>query len=106
MRINDGLATVGSGTGVAALALQNHWILASFVLVLGTAVSLVVWDVRRAGGLGAWAQELLLAVGDWHEFLTRRKRRRDLWRTQHLRERNKRRRMRRGRRKRNKRHVE
>ncbi len=99
MRISDALPVVGPGVGAAALVYQEHWVLASLVLVLGTIVSLIVWDVRRAGGLAAWAEELILAAGDWDEFVDQRKERRDVRRTQHLRERDKRRQLRQRRRK-------
>jgi len=95
---HDRLPAVGPGVGAVALIYEQHWVLASLVFVLGTTMSLIAWDVRRAGGLAAWAGELILAAGDWDEFVDQRKARRDARRTQHLRERGKRRQIRQSRR--------
>ena len=98
MRIHDRLPAVGPGVGAVALIYEQHWVLASLIFVLGTTLSLIACDVRRAGGLAAWAGELILAAGDWDEFVDQRKARRDARRTQHLRERGKRRQIRQSRR--------
>ena len=85
--------------GAAALIEEERWILA-FLGLLGTIVALLIWDVRRAGGLAAWITALVPAAVEWDKFMDSRKARRDLRRTRHLRERRKRRRIKQGHRRR------
>jgi hypothetical protein len=94
-RIDDGVPLLGSGIGAAALLCDEHVLLGSFVFLAGSVLSLVLWDVRRAGGLAAWAEGLLRPADRWHKLADRRKRRRDARRTAHLRERETRRHIRR-----------
>ena len=48
----------------------------SAMLAGSAIVSLLVWDVRRAGGLAAWAEGMLVAVERWMGFLDQRAARR------------------------------
>jgi hypothetical protein len=91
----DSLRSLVAAVSATALAYQDHWVVASFVVVLVAGVSLIGWDVRRAEGLAAWAKELVAAAGRWDRFRYQRKKLRDAQRTQHLLERNKRRQIRR-----------
>jgi hypothetical protein len=77
------------------MAVQDRWLPALFILAVASVVSLIVWDVRRAGGLGAWAQGLLPAVEGWVDFVDRRSRRRAVRRSRRRRERQKRRKIKR-----------
>jgi hypothetical protein len=91
MRLGDLVLVVPPGAGTALMAVQDQWLSALVVLGAASIVSLIVWDVRRAGGLGAWAQGLLPAVEGWVAFVDRRSRRRATRRSRRRRERQKRR---------------
>jgi hypothetical protein len=81
------------------MALKEHWLAALIILMVVSVISLISWDIRRAGGMGAWALGLIPAMealGRFHDEQSRRraKRRRYL-----LRERRRRREIKQGARK-------
>lgn len=75
MRPGDLLWWVPSGAGSAVMALKEHWFAALVILVVASAMSLLSWDIRRAGGMGAWALGLIAAMKALDEFFDERSRR-------------------------------
>lgn len=76
MHLADVWRFVPHVAGVTVATIQDNWIVVLACLGVMSLVSLFIWDVKRAGGMGAWAQELLPAAESWASFFDRRAQRR------------------------------
>lgn len=91
MRPGDFLLPVSSGAGSAAMLWNQEWFAALVIVIL----SLLFADIRRAGGVGAWALELSEAREAWGEASDQRAKHLSKRRREKLREKQKRREIRR-----------
>jgi hypothetical protein len=82
------------------MAFREHWLAALIILMVVSGVSLLSWDIRRAGGMGAWAQGLIPAMEALDRFRDEQSRRRARRRRYLLYERRRRREIKQGTRKR------
>lgn len=73
------------------MAWKEEWFAALVILVVASSMSLLFSDIRRAGGMAAWALGVLPAMDALGEFLDRRSKRLAMRRRHRLRERQRRR---------------
>lgn len=81
MALGDRLHALGAGAAVAASLYHERLLLATLLFAL---MYMLVWDVRRAGGLAAWGIEQLRLARKCHRHWRRMRTRRAAWRTQRL----------------------
>jgi predicted Rdx family selenoprotein len=84
MRLTDGLRHLGGLIGAVALIYEEHLILGGLFFVAASLLSLLVWDVRRAGGFGAWSRDSLSSIRVAHDLLELIRKRRAGRRTRRL----------------------
>jgi protein-S-isoprenylcysteine O-methyltransferase Ste14 len=73
MRLGELLQVSIPGLSAVALGFrQDQWFIGLAVLVLGTALSVLVWDVKRAGGVAQWRKEQTAARNRSSKGKTRR----------------------------------
>lgn len=94
MRPSDLFWWIPSGFSSAAMASKEEWFAALAIVMAGSLMSLVVWDVRRADGFAAWMLGVLPAVEAVDKFLDERSKRRAAKRLRRLRARQRRRQVR------------
>lgn len=91
MRPSDLLWWVPSGAGSTAMAWKEEWLAALVILIAASSMSLLFWDIRRAGGVAAWTLGVVPAMDAFGEFFDRRSKRLTGRRRHRLRERQRRR---------------
>jgi hypothetical protein len=77
------------------MAWREEWLAALVIVMVASTMSLLFWDIKRAGGVGAWALGVLSVMDAFDEFLDRWSTRRARRRRYRLRERQRRREIRR-----------
>jgi hypothetical protein len=73
------------------MASKEQWFAALVIVMVGSLTSLFVWDIRRAGGFGAWTLGIVPAAEEVARFLDVRSKRRAGKRMHRLRQRQRRR---------------
>jgi hypothetical protein len=73
------------------MAWKEEWLAALVILLVASSMSLLFWDIRRAGGVAAWALGVVPVMDAFGEFFDRRSKRLTGRRRHRLRERQRRR---------------
>src|SRR5690349_24387905 len=91
MRPGDVLWWVAPSASSLAMAWSHHWLATLVILAVTSVLSVIVWDIRRANGVGAWILTLLQPFEAVFDLLDQRRKQRQKRRVERLRERQRRR---------------